>query len=131
MSEMPFQTLPFALQLMDVWLMTCFFFTFLCLLEYCLVLYLIKSSDWYETWHRRTSVKKTRHVAMTREYGRSSASSASRWKMGTAFVLEKWAGVLVPLMFFTFSIWFCVIVLFSTELSLDEVHFIRKAIKAH
>ena len=40
------------LKALDVWLVTCFVFTFLVLLEYCAVLYLSRASDWYED-HKR------------------------------------------------------------------------------
>ena len=35
------------LKALDIWLVVCFVFTFLVLVQYCLVLYLSKTNDWY------------------------------------------------------------------------------------
>ncbi len=40
------------LKALDIWLVTCFVFTFLVLIEYCVVLYLSRASDWYEDLKR-------------------------------------------------------------------------------
>ena len=34
------------LKALDIWMVVCFVFTFLVLVEYCLVLYLSKTKDW-------------------------------------------------------------------------------------
>ena len=71
----------------DLWLIASFGFTFGALIEYCIVLYLIKDQDWYD------SKKKM-------------GKNANEGKLKIAFIVEKWSGFLMPLIYIIFVVLF-------------------------
>ena len=77
------------LKSIDIWLIVCFLFTFATLIEYCLVLYLVNSSDWYDS--QKAGGK--RH---------SKALNSKQLRLG--YFVEKWCGIVFPLLFFAFII---------------------------
>ncbi len=116
------------LKALDVWLVTCFVFTFLVLLEYCAVLYLSRSTDWYEDFKKvghggggsRTKKEgakgnRGRHVAYLVPC--DFAILLDRWDslpkkkiiISSYFFanqIEKWSSVLLPAAFAAFCVYY-------------------------
>ncbi len=79
----------------DIWLMTCFFLTFVVLLEFCLVLYMTNSAKWYEV----VTKSKTKRKRGNRENSCPSKATG-------AYLMEKWSATVLPLSYHIFVLVF-------------------------
>jgi len=78
---------------LDLWLLVSFFFTFLVLVEYCLVLYLVKAGDWYEA-----AKNKRNKVRSSTEKNVFAIQNRHR----LAYKIENWSRVGLPMAFSVF-----------------------------
>ncbi len=72
------------LKALDVWLVTCFVFTFLVLVEYCAVLSLSRTQDWYDD-HKRVKQESSRGKGKKGE----AEEKKAKWCASLIFCLKK------------------------------------------
>lgn len=106
------------LKAIDIWLVTCFGFTFSVLIEFCLVISLTQSPAIVTHGENETQVK-AKKIQVPKNYIQNDGKIERLSSI--AFMLEKWTKVILPLFFLSFLVIFIGYVK-STEVFEDQAN---------